>query len=116
VADHNRASSLRWHLLKEAAEERALINAARPVFVGSEDGSVQTEPSRVLGEVRAELETLLRGGQVELRDSAPHDRVLSLTEALAVLADEESWTLGGRADRSVYLWITDSGYEEYLRD
>lgn len=63
----------------------------------------------MLGEVRAELEALLRGGQVELRDSA------SGVERFAVLTDEESWTLGGRGDRSLYLRITDSGYEGYLR-
>src|SRR5947209_6836347 len=64
--------------------------------------------------VRAELETLLREGRFELNAFA-EDEALPLDEALAAVADETSWIPGARGDNSLFLRITKSGYEEYVR-
>jgi len=97
---------------------------------------MQIDPPPPLDVVRAEVETLLREGRVELyefqycdvdelvdafvqgRDKelpADEPAALSLEEALAAIADETSWTPGGRGDNPLSLRITKSGYEEYLR-
>jgi hypothetical protein len=141
VAEYSRAGSVRLRLLNEAVEESFLYELGYPSFAPRQGVVVQIEPPLALDVVRAEVEVLLREGRVALyepewwegnldeflaeyvedraddREFVDEERpALSLEEALAAIADETSWIPGGRSDHPLALAITESGYEEYLRD
>jgi hypothetical protein len=111
----------RYQLLDHATDDSPLWDTRLGITTHAADGRViERHRRRTPEELRPELESLLRGGHVELYEMTdPEQHVLDLTEALAVIADDHSWYSPIALDEpeareTIYaLSLTESGGEQF---
>jgi hypothetical protein len=108
-------------LLDHATDESELWDTRMGITTYATDGRViERHRERTPDELRPELESPLRDGHLEMYEMTdPEQRVLDLTEALAVIADDHNWyspiALGESERReTIYaLSRTESGGEQF---
>jgi hypothetical protein len=111
----------RYQLLDHATDESPLWDTRFGITTHAMDGRVfERHRVRTPEELRPELESLLCDGHVEICEMTdPEQRVLDLTEALAVIADDHNWyspnALGEPERReTIYaLLLSESGGEQF---
>ena len=111
----------RYQLLDHATDDAPLWETRMGITTHATDERViERHQERTPDELRPELETLLRDGHVQLYEMTdPNQRVLNLTEALAVIADDHSWYSPVALDEpeereTIYgLSLTESGGEQF---
>jgi hypothetical protein len=107
--------SVRYLILDFAIDESSVFLLTRGAWVWSKGEKFEEHPPMPVERVRPVLEALLRGGQVELHDATRREMgVLSLDDALAVVAGETAWEPPGEPDWMAFeLALTDSGNAEH---
>ena len=107
--------SVRYLILDFANDESSVFLLTRGAWVWSKGEKFEEHPPMPVERVRPVLEALLRGGQVELCDATrPEMGVLSLDDALAVVARETAWLPPGEPEWMAFeLALTDLGDAEH---
>jgi hypothetical protein len=115
--------AVRYQLLDHATDEAPLWDCGFPITEHTAAGTRERHRSRSPEELQPELERLLREEHVQLYEMTdPEHRLLTLTEALNVMADGVNWhsplALGYSEPREVIyaLVLTDSGEQEFQRE
>jgi hypothetical protein len=114
-------NAARYALLDAAADESPLWDVRLGLIDHIDGEPVETHRPMTVEDLRPELEALLRSGHVELDDMTdPAHRLLPLTDALAVIADDRNWfspmALGEDEEReTIYALITTEAGDDELR-
>jgi hypothetical protein len=115
--------AVRYQLLDHATDEAPLWECGFPITEHTAAGMRERHRSRSPEELQPELERLLRAEHVQLYEMTdPENRLLTLADALIVIADEINWhsplALGHSEPRQVIyaLVLTESGEQEFRRE
>jgi hypothetical protein len=114
-------NSARYAILDHAADEAALWDVPLGLSDHIDGELVETHRPMTVEDLRPELEGLLRSGHVEVYEmSDPSNRLLSLADALVVIADDRNWfsPLTLREDEGreiIYALVTTDAGDDELR-
>lgn len=106
----------RYAILDHASGEAALWEITQGLTDIRDGERKETHRAFALADVRPVLVELLREGHVELYDLLdPRGPMLTLDEALVVVADETNWS-PSTATRQTHLVLTEAGTDELRRE
>jgi hypothetical protein len=113
----------RYRIFDDAGDEGFLWDLRLPSTTHRVDEVVEIQPGQPVGELRSELEQLLRDGHVEIHEAHdPSGPVLRVEEALAVICDDRNWYSPIALDEderreAVYcLVLTESGRQQFVAE